>query len=169
MWSLPTSPASSGIILPHHSDLHSVPKTHHVQFHYMAFQHVTLLCLECSLFSPTPSTQFTSTHPLDCNLNSQVVKKTFLESLEWVIRSLLHTLIALTTICICIFICQVPLSLFVSSKYSMTIGKYPFAHYCTLSSQSTVADIQQVLNKQLLNEWSILAIAFKTTKNYEIA
>lgn len=57
MWSLLTSPASSGIILPCHSDIPSVPKTHHVPFYFMASQHITRLYLECSLSSAlTPFT-----------------------------------------------------------------------------------------------------------------
>lgn len=48
-------------------------------------------------------------------------------------------------------------------------GKYPFAYQNTFSTyrEGTIADIQQVLNKQLLNEWSIPATEFHTMKNYE--
>lgn len=54
---LPYLPSLICITPPHHYDLPSVPKTYHVPFHYMAFQHVTFLCLECALYSaPTPST-----------------------------------------------------------------------------------------------------------------
>lgn len=115
LWSLPSCPPSSGITLPHHSDLPLVPKTHLVSFHFMALQLANLLCQNAvPMQPPLPAL---GSFPLTLwivALKVQFSKRQSLECMEDLPTCLQHY----HHLCLYVFICQVTSPALVSSTHS---------------------------------------------------